>query len=277
VRRRLAVVSLAACVGAALVLGGCTPVDARSPTADGDATVLTGSLTVFAAASLTDVFGELEAQFEQRHPDLDVVLVVGGSSALAQQLIAGAPADVYAAADEVTMQTAVDAGVVDAPTVFARGALALAVPRGNPGAVTSLDDLSRPDLLVALCASEVPCGRAADALLAARGITPSVDTREQDVRSVLTKITLGEVDAGLVYAPDVQVAGGAVQMIPIADADADADADAAADADGFGAVYALAAVRGSANPSAVEAWGRLILGPAGRSALASAGFTVVDS
>lgn len=230
---------------------------------------LTGTLAVFAAASLTEVFTEFESKLEAQHPSLDVVLVFGGSSALAQQLLAGAPADVFAAADETTMQTAVDGAVVQTPVAFARNLLALAVPPNNPGGVTGLDDLARPELLIALCASEVPCGRAADRLLLKQGITPSVDTREQDVRSVLTKIELGEVDAGLIYATDARVATDRVTtdrvtLVPIAGADAVAT------------TASISVVVGTSQPAAAAAFVALVTSAEGARVLSAAGFTGVN-
>ncbi|MER3390639.1 MAG: molybdate ABC transporter substrate-binding protein [Microcella sp.] len=249
-------------VGASIVLSACVgagssveqPVTPRSS--------LSGTLTIFAAASLTETFGELEARLEARHPQLDVVVVLAGSATLVQQLIAGAPADVLASADETTMQLAVDAGAVEAPNAFARNPLALAVPAGNPGRVDGLDDLERADLVVALCASEVPCGRAADALLADLGVAASVDTRESDVRAVLTKVQLGEVDVGIVYGTDVRVAGEDVETI---------DVDAVS-AQRFAPTYHIAIAEGTARRAAAEAWLALVLGDEGRSVLDSAGF-----
>ena len=216
-RAAAALVTLIALAGCAL--DGDVGAPQQSPGAPpSDATVvddLSGTLTVLTAASLSSVFAEVADALEERHPSLDVVLVIGGSSALAQQLIAGAPADLYAAADDETMSTAREVGVVLDPVAFARNSLALAVPAGNPGGVVGLDDLARPELLVALCASEVPCGRAADRLLRDNGVTPAVDTRESDVRAVLTKIAFGEVDAGLVYETDALAAQADVDTVSL--------------------------------------------------------------
>ena len=237
----------------------------RAPSHETPSTVgpgFTGTLTVFAAASLTETFGELASRFEAQHPELDVVIVLSGSATLVQQLIAGAPADVFASADEQTMQRAVEAGAVGRPAAFARNPLALAVPAGNPGGVGGLGDLARADLLVALCASEVPCGRAADAMLAARGVSASVDSRESDVRAVLTKVQLGEVDAGIVYRTDVRVAQDAVEMIDIGTVDAQR----------FAPTYQIALVEGTGRGAAAEAWLDLVLGEAGRAVLDAAGF-----
>lgn len=264
-RRRAALVALL-CT-AMVPLAGCAPdgdlsapgVSATSP-GDDD---LTGTLTVFAAASLTDVFTEFADRLEAQNPLLDVVLVVGGSSALAQQLIAGAPADVFAAADATTMQLALEGGVVAEPVPFARNLLALTVPADNPGGIDALDDLARPELIVALCASEVPCGRAADALLLAQGVTPSVDTREQDVRSVLTKLELGEVDAGLVYATDARAAGDRVTTVPIDGAEEVAT------------TASIAIATSTSRPGAAAAFVALVTSRDGARLLSDAGFVRV--
>ena len=191
---------------------------------------------MFAAASLGDAFGELERRFEAQHPRFDVVLNLGGSAELARQLEQGAPADVFAAADERTMRLAADAGAVSAPRALANNSLVLAVPEGNAAGVSALDDLARSDLAVVLCAVEVPCGALAARVLADAGVTASPDSLEQNVRSVLTRLELGEADAGLVYASDV--AGRPVAVVPV-------DGVAA-----FTTEYQIAAVSSSASASA---------------------------
>ncbi len=167
---------------------------------------------VFAAASLTDAFSDLESAFEAANPGVDVELNLAGSSRLREQILAGAPADVFAAADEATMAAVVDAGLAPAPTVFAHNRLALAVPADNPAAITSLADLERPELLVGLCAVGVPCGDLARAGLAQAGIEASIDTEEPDVRSLLNKLAAGELDAGMVYTTDVLAAADVVSV-----------------------------------------------------------------
>lgn len=169
---------------------------------------------VFAASSLTDAFGDLETAFEAAHPGVDVELNLAGSSRLREQLLAGAPADVFAAADLSTMAAVVDAGLAEAPVVFAENRLALAVPVDNPGRVQGLDDLERPELLVGLCAAGVPCGDFAREALSQAGVEASVDTDEPDVRALLTKLAAGELDAGIVYATDV-AASDDVASIPL--------------------------------------------------------------
>lgn len=166
------------------------------------------TVNLFAAASLTDAFAEVEAAFEDEHPDVDVVLNLAGSSALREQILAGAPADVFVPADPA------DATGGD-PVPIATNELQLVVPAANPGDVDGLADLADPDLLVGLCAVEVPCGRLARGALEAAGVEASVDTEEPDARSLLTKVAEGELDAGLVYRTDVLAAGDAVRGIDL--------------------------------------------------------------
>ena len=222
---------------------------------------LTGTLTVLAAASLTDAMAVLEERFEAEHPRLEVVPVLGGSSALAAQVLAGSPADVLVTASPTTMATVVDAGAVDGePVVVATNALRIAVPRGNPGGVTGLADLADPDRTVALCAPQVPCGAAAEQAFAAAGLVPAPDTLEQDVRAVLTKVVLGEVDAGLVYVTDVLAAGPDVAGIDLP--------PGAAVTTG----YPAAVLAEAPSPAAAAAFVGLLTSDAGQAVLRDAGF-----
>ncbi|MGZ8805414.1 MAG: molybdate ABC transporter substrate-binding protein [Microbacterium sp.] len=261
-RRRRAPVALAIALGLA-ALAGCAAQPDAEPAAPNDATPtpeLSGTLTVFAAASLTEIFDALGEDFEQRHPSVEVVLNYGGSSALAQQIVAGAPADVFAAANESTMQTVVDADLADEPVAFATNALQLVVPADNPARVSGLADLARPELAIALCDPVVPCGAAAEKLLAAAGVEAAPDTLEEDVKAVLTKVLLGEADAGLVYVTDVRAAGDGVEGIVLDEADEAANP------------YPVAAIADGPSPDLGAAWIALLTGPAGRAALAEAGF-----
>ncbi|MFE3453955.1 molybdate ABC transporter substrate-binding protein [Nonomuraea sp. NPDC059194] len=179
----------------------------------------TTTVTVFAAASLTGTFTELGKAFEAAHPGTTVKLNFGSSATLAQQITAGAPADVFAAASPATMKTVTDAGLAGAPATFARNKLEIAVPAGNPAKVDDLKDLTDPKVKVALCAEQVPCGAAAAKALAAAGLKVTPVTLEQDVKATLTKVELGEVDAALVYRTDVIAAAGKVRGITFPEAD----------------------------------------------------------
>ncbi|MEU8899826.1 molybdate ABC transporter substrate-binding protein [Nocardia sp. NPDC048505] len=173
-----------------------------------------GTVTVFAAASLTETFTKLGKDFEAAHPGVTVKYSFGASSALAEQIKQGAPADVFASAAPANMQQVVDAGAVQGqPATFVNNRLEIAVPKGNPGKITGLADFGKTEPRIALCAEQVPCGAAAKKVFEAAGITPQPDTREQDVKAVLTKVTLDEVDAALVYRTDVQAAGAKVEGI----------------------------------------------------------------
>lgn len=245
------VLVLAAC-------GGTAPQD-ESVQTGGDG--LRGDLTVFAAASLTDTFTALGDAFTAEHPDVDVTLNFGGSSGLAEQIGSGAPADVFASASPATMTTVVDAGGADGePATFTSNTLQIVVPAGNPAGVTGLADFADDDLTIALCAAEVPCGAASEKVFAAAGVTPAPDTLEQDVRAVLTKVELGEVDAALVYRTDVLAAGDAVEGLDFPEA-----ADAVND-------YPIVVLAEAPNPEAAQAFVDLVLSDEGQQLLRDAGF-----
>lgn len=221
---------------------------------------LEGSVTVLAAASLTETFTQLAADFEREHPGTEVTLTFGPSSGLAQSIVQGAPADVFAAADEISARRVIDNGDAADSTVFARNRLHIAVPVDNPAGVTGLGDFADDDLLIAVCAEEVPCGRAATTAFEAAGVTPRPDTYGRDVKAVLTAVRTGEVDAGLVYRTDVR-ADDRVEGI-------DFPESAAATND-----YHLS-VLDAADGATARAFADLVTSPAGRQALADAGFEV---
>jgi len=173
-------------------------------------------LTVLAAASLTDVFEQLAAPFEEEH-DVEVTFSFGSSTDLAEQAADGAPGDVLATADEVSMASAEDAGVTGEVRPFATNVLTIVVPQGNPGGVRSLDDLS--GVTWVRCADEVPCGKVAVAVLDAAGVTAEPASLEEDVRATLDKVVSGEAEAGLVYATDAVAAAADVDAVEIPGAD----------------------------------------------------------
>lgn len=174
------------------------------------------TLTVFAAASLTAAFEELEGKYEESHPGVDLRISYGGSSDLVTQIEEGAEADVFASADTPTMERLVDAGLAGSePRDFASNTLAVAVAPGNPLEIAALGDLADPGLDLVLCAPEVPCGRAAHEVANRAGITLRPVSEEQSVTDVLAKVREGEADAGLVYVTDVQEAGGDVAGVEL--------------------------------------------------------------
>jgi molybdate transport system substrate-binding protein len=221
------------------------------------------TLDVFAAASLTETFGELERQFEAANPGVDVVVNYGASSDLAQQIVHGGPADVFAAASQTTMATVTDAGLVaGAPTVFATNTLQIVTLPGNPTGIASFADLARPGLSVVVCAPQVPCGAVVEQIERATGVTLSPVSEEPDVKSTLGKVTTGNADAGLVYVTDVEAAGPDVQGVPFPES-----ARAATN-------YPIAVLADAPQPDLARAFQELVTGEAGRSALTAAGFGV---
>jgi molybdate transport system substrate-binding protein len=192
---------------ALVLLAGCGD-DAGTPA--GSRSAAPPELTVLAAASLTESFTRIGKDFEAANPHVRVRFSFGGSSGLAQQIVSGAPADVFAAASPATMTTVTDAGdAAGEPVTFARNQLVIAVPQGNPKGITSLAALARPGIKVALCAAQVPCGAAA----VKAGVTVRPVTLEQDVKAALSKVKLGEVDAALVYRTDVRASAADVDGV----------------------------------------------------------------
>lgn len=221
-----------------------------------------GAITVLAAASLVEAFTTVGGLFESANPGVNVVFSFAGSAALAGQIIDGAPVDVYAAASPATMDRVVGAGLAADPIVFARNTMQIAVPPANPAGVVSVRDLADPSVKVAMCQPQVPCGAAAAQVLQNAGVTAQPVTLDPDVRSVLGRVRLGEVDAGMVYVTDVLAAGTAVKGVDIPTR--------------WNATtsYLVVALSGSPNPVVADAFVGFVLSPAGRSALRAAGFEV---
>lgn len=218
-------------------------------------------LTVFAAASLTDAFAKAGARFEEQNPGTDVSLNLGASSALALQIGQGAPADVFASADIGPMEVVVEDGATAGPPrPFATNRLQIAVPPANPGGVAGVADFARDELLIGLCAAEVPCGALGRRVLDAAGVVPAVDTDERDVRALLTKIEAGELDAGLVYETDVEALAGAVEGIDIPEAE------------NVVATYHIAALADSAAPDEAAGFVAFVLSTEGIETLGRFGF-----
>ncbi|HSF37252.1 MAG TPA: molybdate ABC transporter substrate-binding protein [Nocardioides sp.] len=216
-----------------------------------------GELTVLAAASLTDVFEELAAPFEEEH-DVDVTFSFGSSTDLAESAADGAPGDVLATADDASMTLAEDTGVTGEVETFATNVLTIVVPTGNPAGIESLDDLA--DTTWVRCADEVPCGKVAVALLDANDVTAEPVSLEEDVRATLDKVVSGEADAGLVYATDAVAAGGDVEAVEIAGAE-----DALTS-------YSVTTLEQSENAGLATDWVAWVTSEEGRAILADAGF-----
>lgn len=247
-RRRLLVASSVA----VLALTACgTPGD---PASEGT------TVTVFAAASLQSTFTTLAEDFEAANPGMEVTLSFAGSSDLATQLSAGAPADVFASADTATMDRLVQEGLIDGtPVDFASNTLMIAVPPGNPAEVADFGDLADSTTRVVLCAPQVPCGAAAAQAQQAAGITVNAVSEESSVTDVLGKVRSGEADAGLVYVTDVLAAGDAVEGIDFDESDQAVT------------TYPVAALT-DGNVDAARDFLDLVTGPEGQRLLSAAGF-----
>ncbi|WP_341718733.1 molybdate ABC transporter substrate-binding protein [Micromonospora sp. FIMYZ51] len=257
---RLRTVLATATALAVVAVSGCGG-DASDPPAGGDG--IGGELTVFAAASLTESFTRLGQDFEAAHRGVKVVLNFAGSSALANQINEGAPADVFASAAPANMTAVTEAGNGDGdPVTFARNQLVIAVPRGNPDQVTGLSDLTRPGTKVALCAEQVPCGAAARLALAAADVSLTPVTLEQDVKAALAKVRLGEVDAALVYRTDARAAADELDGVEFPESA------------GVTNDYPIVVLRESTNKTTARAFVEYVRADAGRGVLTTAGFQV---
>ena len=212
---------------------------------------------VSAASSLTDAFTDAAASF----PGGRIELNFGASSALVEQIKGGAPADVLATADDTTMTRAIDAGLVAGrPAIFARNRLTVIVPPDNPAHISQLADVARPGVTLLLCADQVPCGRYAAEAFRKAGLTVTAASKEDNVRAVVSKVGLGEADAGVVYVTDARAAGAAVTAIDIPD-----DINVVAG-------YPAAALAEAANGAGARAFLEYLRGPAAQASLARRGF-----
>jgi len=250
--------TLAACL---LALAGCgastTGTVSSSATAPGQ---LSGTITVFAASSLKESFTAIGAAFEAANPGTKVVFDFGASSTLATQITQKAPADVFAAASQKTMDTVTGAGAATGDKVFAVNTMEIATPPKPTMPVTSLADLAKPGVKVAVCQKDVPCGAAAVKLFDQNKLSVTPVTEEVDVKSVLSKVVLGEVDAGVVYVTDVKAAKDTVVGVEIPK-----DQNVTTK-------YPIAPITASANPALAKAFVDYVLSAAGQGALTAAGF-----
>ena len=218
------------------------------------------TIRVYAAASLTDSFRSLGKEFEAQHPGVKVQFNFGPSSGLAQQIGSGAPADVFASASPANMDTVVQGKDARDPVDFASNSLEVAVPADNPAGVTALADLAKPSVKVALCQAQVPCGKVAAEVFAKANLEVRPVTEEVDVKSVLTKVTLGEVDAGVVYVSDVLAAGAKVKGVEIPTAQ------------NASTEYPIAPLAASEHPAIARQFVDLVLSGTGSAILRDAGF-----
>jgi molybdate transport system substrate-binding protein len=257
----LAALAVTAVVGSTAACGtnsdgaGAAPGGGRSPSA------ISGTVTVLAAASLTGTFTTIGRNFETLHPGTKVTFSFAGSSQLAQQITSGAPADVFASASPATMTTVTAAGdAVGTPVTFVKNQLVIAVRKGNPKGLTSLAAIAGPGVKVALCAQQVPCGAAARTALSQAKVKLTPVTLEQDVKSALSKVTLGEVDAALVYRSDAEAAAKDVDGVEFPES-----AQAINQ-------YPIAALKGAPNPAGAAAFVAYVQTDPAQRVLAAAGF-----
>lgn len=251
---RLRVRAIVLAASSLLAVAGCS--SSEKP-AGFDEQAESATLTVFAASSLKNSFTEIGKDFEKSHPDVTVRFSFGGSPDLAEQINAGAPADVFATADEANMKkvpTAVN------PQAFATNILEIAVPDGNPAEVKTFADLAKPGLKLVVCAAEVPCGTATEAVAKLAGVTLNPVSREQAVVDVLGKVESGEADAGLVYVTDVKGSKGAVDGIEFPEAEKVVN------------VYPIATLEGSKQPDLAKEFVASVRDGSGHQVLVAAGF-----
>jgi len=258
--RRSHVVSALASTLLLLATAACASDTETPTTAASMVPAVSGSVTVFAAASLTEAFGDLQATLKTSTPGLSVTFSFAGSGALVTQVEQGAPADVIATADTLSMKRLTDAGLVQATTTFARNRLEILVEPGNPKGITGLADLSRTDLKLVVGDETVPFGRFSAQALQAAGVTVEPVSKEPDVKSAVAKVTRGEADATIVYVTDVKAAGSKGQGVEIPDAQ------------NVVAEYPIAIVKATTNRAAAAAFVDAVVSGPGQAALASRGF-----
>ncbi|NED34458.1 molybdate ABC transporter substrate-binding protein [Streptomyces sp. SID8499] len=267
VRRTRTLQVAGAGAAALLALSACSSSDdssdgSSSPSAGASgASKLSGTVTVFAAASLKESFTTLGKEFEQQHPGTKVSFNFGGSDTLAASITSGAPADVFAAASAKTMKIVTDKGdAAGTPATFVRNQLEIATLPGNPDKISSLKDLTKSGLKVVLCDKTVPCGAAAQKALDASGLKLTPVSYEQDVKSALTKVELKEADAAVVYKTDVHAAGDKVEGVEFPES-----AKAVND-------YPIALLKDAHNAEAAKAFVALVQSAEGQKVLNQAGF-----
>jgi molybdate transport system substrate-binding protein len=244
-----------AALSAATLVAGCASSQTDTPASS------TSDITVFAAASLKSTFTELGERFEKDNGGTHVAFSFAGSSDLVTQLTQGAPADVFASADEKNMTKATDAGIVSGqPVDFATNTLTIVTPPGNPKGIKTFADLAKPGTQVVVCAPQVPCGSATEKVEKATGVALAPVSEESAVTDVLGKITSGQADAGLVYVTDAAGAGDKVTSVPFPESS--------------GAVntYPIALLKDSKNTATAQKFIDLVTGPEGQKVLGAAGF-----
>lgn len=220
-----------------------------------------GDVVVFAASSLTGAFTEIGGAFSKAHPSATVTFNFAGSSDLVTQINGGAPADVFASADDSNMKRLTDAGEnTGDPVTIAKNTFAIIVEKGNPKRITSLADLAEPDTIVVLCAPALPCGKGAMKVLDNAGVPVTPRSLEDKVRAVVTKVAAGEADAGIVFVTDVDAAGATAAGVAIP-----ADVNVISN-------YPIVVTKAAVNRTAATAFVDFVASAAGQAILAKYGF-----
>jgi molybdate transport system substrate-binding protein len=250
---------LAVLVVAGIATASCGGDDAPQTSTSGAA--VAGTVVVFAASSLTEAFTAMGEAFDATNPAVEVMFNFAGSGDLVTQINEGAPADVFVSADDANMTRLTDAGGnAGEPVVIARNTFAIIVGPGNPQSITGLADLADPDLIVVLCADTVPCGKGAATVLANAGVTVTPKSYEEKVKGVVTKVTAGEADAGIVFATDVVAARDAAEGVAIAD-----DLNAISN-------YPIVVTKNAPNAAAAQAFVDFVASAEGQAILTKYGF-----
>lgn len=235
----------------------------QAPTTEAPTTMPTasGNVVVFAASSLTEAFTEMGSAFTAANPDADVTFTFAGSGDLVTQITQGAPADVFVSADDSNMKKLTDAGEsIGNPMSIAKNTMEMIVEKDNPKAITGVADLARADLIVVLCADTVPCGKNAAAILENAAVTASPKSLEDKVKGVVTKVSAGEADAGIVFVTDVKAAKGAADGVEIP-----AEINVISN-------YPVVVTKEATNPKAAQAFIDFLAGDVGQAILAKYGF-----
>ncbi len=258
-RRLIALVVGLGLLGAACGGGDDEGTSGPSQPRPGGTAHVSGELNVFAGASLTEPFKGLERAFEAKYPGVTVKFNFGHVT-LADQINGGAAADVFAIADEPLMKRVVDTGNAVGPRTFARNRLTIVVAKGNPKAIRGLPDLAKPGLIVLLCSPQVPCGRFGTEALQKAGVKAQASSLEEGVNAIVSKVSLGEADAGIVYSSDVKAGGDKIEGVDIPDAH------------NVIAGYPITVLTKARNPEAARAWVDFVVSGEGQGILTGYGF-----
>jgi molybdate transport system substrate-binding protein len=250
---------MAVALTVALLISSATSASVPAGAVPARAITPSGEITVFAASSLTEAFTAIGRRLERRNPGTTITFSFGASSTLASQIEAGAPADVIALADEADAERVADS-VRGESVIFARNRLMIAVEAGNPRSIETLSDTTAPGVLLVLCAAEVPCGAFARRAYRRAGVPVPDAGSAENVKAALTTVILGEADAAIVYATDVQAADGSVDGVRIPRRD------------NVVARYPIAALRESSRPQLARAFVDYVRSAAGRRTLERFGF-----